>query len=494
MTSLLQTRRVFVAILALGLFTMAARGITDPDVWWHLRTGQLILQNHSLFHTDPYSFTRFGQPWINHEWLSEVLLFGLYRVAGFGGLIVAFAVVIAATFLLVFARSAGRPYLASLMTLWGAVASAPSWGVRPQMFSLLLASIFLVLLEASEQRPRLLWWTVPLMLLWANLHAGYPIGLAFIALFLLGEALEAAIGPEPWPRSAPRLKLLAMAFGLCLALVALNPNGVQIYRYPFETLRSAAMHRFIHEWFSPDFHDPTYLPLLLMLLALVAGLALLPRSPRLRSLLLVLATIPAALRSIRHIPILVLVIVPVLAELAHTWLQRSGMNRLFRTPLTGSASRTLAINFVVLFAFAGFTVLRVRHVVSRQAEVEAKNFPATAAAFLEQRHPPGPMMNHYNWGGYFIWKLYPQYRVFMDGRADVYGDTLMTDFGDCYHLTGNWRKSLQAWSIQTVVLPPDAPLITALRSGPDWEQIYSDSEAVILTRRPPAPPAANQVR
>ena len=103
MTSFLQTRRVFVAILALGLFTMAAAAVTDPDVWWHLRTGQLILQNHSLFHTDPYSFTRFGQPWINHEWLSEVLLFGLYRVAGFGGLIVAFAVVIAATFLLVFA-------------------------------------------------------------------------------------------------------------------------------------------------------------------------------------------------------------------------------------------------------------------------------------------------------------------------------------------------------------------------------------------------------
>ena len=187
----------------------------------------------------------------------------------------AFAVVIAATFLLVFARSAGRPYLASLMTLWGAVASAPSWGVRPQMFSLLLASIFLVLLETSEHRPKLLWWTAPLMLLWANLHAGYPIGLAFIALFLLGEALEAAIGQEPWQKSAPRLKQLALAFGLCLALVALNPNGVQIYWYPFETLRSAAMHRFIHEWFSPDFHDPTYLPLLLMLLALVAGLALL---------------------------------------------------------------------------------------------------------------------------------------------------------------------------------------------------------------------------
>ncbi len=129
MTSLLQTRRVFVAILALGLFTMAARGITDPDVWWHLRTGQLILQNHSLFHTDPYSFTRFGQPWINHEWLSEVLLFGLYRFAGFGGSYCGLRASSSRPPFFWFSRAQpGRPYLAALMTLWGAVASASILG------------------------------------------------------------------------------------------------------------------------------------------------------------------------------------------------------------------------------------------------------------------------------------------------------------------------------------------------------------------------------
>ena len=158
MVLLLSTRRVLVVVLGLGLFALAARGMADPDVWWHLRTGQLILQNHSLFHTDPYSFTRSGQPWVDHEWLSEVLMFGLYRVAGAGGLIVVFAAIIAATLLLVFMRCPGRPYLAALVTLWGAVASAPTWGVRPQIFSLLLASIFLVLLEASATRPSLLWW------------------------------------------------------------------------------------------------------------------------------------------------------------------------------------------------------------------------------------------------------------------------------------------------------------------------------------------------
>ena len=482
MVSLLETRRVVVAILALGVFTMAARGVADPDVWWHIRTGQLILQHHTLFHADPYSFTRFGQPWINHEWLSEVLLFGIYRLAGFGGLIVSFAAVISAAFLLIFLRSPGRPYLAALMTLWGAVASASTWGVRPQMFSLLLASIFLLLLDRSERRPKLLWWTAPLMLLWVNLHAGYPIGLAFIALFLLGEALESAIGREPWQKSLPRLKQLGLAFALCLALVALNPNGLRIYWYPFETLRSPAMHRFINEWFSPDFHDPTYLPLLLMLLALIAGLALSPRCPRLRNLVLLLATVPAALRSIRHIPILVVVIVPVLADLAEAKLQELGATRLFRKPLSRTRSRTLAINFLVLLAFSTFTVIRVRQVVVRQGETEAQHFPRAAADFLRQQHPPQPMMNHYNWGGYFIWKLYPQYLVFMDGRADVYGDTFMTDFGDCYYLTNDWKGPLQAWGIRTVVLPPDAPLITALRSRPEWKQIYSDSQAAILTK------------
>ena len=84
--------------------------------------------------------------------------------------------VIAAALFLVFLRSPGRPYIAAIMTLWGALASASTWGVRPQMFSLLLASVFLVLLDASERRPRLLWWTAPLMLLWVNLHAGFPIG------------------------------------------------------------------------------------------------------------------------------------------------------------------------------------------------------------------------------------------------------------------------------------------------------------------------------
>ena len=109
----------------------------------------------------------------------------------------------------------------------------------------------------------------------------------------------------------------------------------------------------------------------------------------------------------RHIPILVLVIVPVLSEMAQTWLQESGSLAMVQQGSTRVGSARLVFNLLVLLAFAGFTVFRVRQVVGHQGETEAPHFPAAAAAFLQQEHPPGPMMNHYNWGGYFIWKLYP---------------------------------------------------------------------------------------
>src|SRR6266550_3201993 len=163
--SLLETRRIFVAVLVIGLLALAARGVSDPDVWWHLRTGQLIIQNHQVPHSDPYSFTRAGQPWINHEWLSQVAIYGMHWLAGWGGLIVGFAAIIAVSSLLVYLRSPGRPYVAGVFTVWGAVASAPIWGVRPQMISLLLASAFLLVLDRSDKRPGLLWWTAPLTLL-----------------------------------------------------------------------------------------------------------------------------------------------------------------------------------------------------------------------------------------------------------------------------------------------------------------------------------------
>jgi len=478
---LLETRRLFVIILALGLFIMAARSVTDPDVWWHLRTGQLMLENHKILHSDPYSFTKLGQPWVDHEWLSQILIYGLYRMAGWGALIAGFAAIIAGAYLIVFLRAPGRPYVAGAITVWGAVASIPCWGVRPQMLTLLLSSVLLLILERSEQNPKILWWTPPLMLLWVNLHAGYAAGLAFLALFLIGDALDAAFGRAEKPL-APRLRQLALVIAACVAVVPLNPYGSRLYRYPFETLHSRTMQAYISEWHSPDFHHARYLPFLLMMLATLVLPALSPRRLRVRDLLLLSVTMYAALRSARHIPVYVLVAVPLLSSLIQAQLEEAGRSKLFAG--TGSLTRTkVIINAGLLASFLVFTGLRLGFVIRHQPASEAREFPAAAASFLARIQPPGPLLNHYNWGGYFIWKLYPSYPVFIDGRADLYGDASMDEFFSTYSLGGrSWRVPLERWGIRTVVLPPDAPLVAALKTMPDWKQVFADSQATILIR------------
>jgi hypothetical protein len=204
MSARLSTTRVFLAALFLGLFAMAARNVTDPDIWWHLKTGQYIAEHKSVPHTDPFSYTRAGEPWVTHEWLTELLLYELQRTTGWGGLIVTFAAVLAAAVLLLYLRCGRAPYVAGVATLCAAWATMPVWGVRPQVLSLLLTSLWLLILERSDRNPRLLWWTLPLTLLWVNLHAGFALGLALSALFLAGEWIERALGQSSLARSADR--------------------------------------------------------------------------------------------------------------------------------------------------------------------------------------------------------------------------------------------------------------------------------------------------
>jgi hypothetical protein len=479
---LLQTRRLFVIIFAMGLFVMACRNVTDPDVWWHLRTGQLILQQHHVPRTDPFSFTRAGAPWLDHEWLSQVLIFGLYRLGGWGALIVVFGAVIASGLMLVFARSSGKPYIAGIVTLLAAFASAPSWGVRPQMFTFLLASILLFLLERSYQHPKLLWYLPPLTLLWANLHAGFALGIGLVILFACGAVLDVVFGYGSWSEAKKRLAALTAVAIVSAGVVVVNPCGARLYSYPFATLHSPAMLGYIGEWQSPDFHDATYLPFLAMILATLLLPAISPRKLSPRELLLLTVSTYAALRSVRHIPLYVLVAAPVLCATTEALLAKK--RRIVKgkePPILGRAK--VAFNATLLAFFVIFVVARLDYVIGNQSRVEGKEFPAAAAGFIRSHALPGPMLNHYNWGGYFIWKLYPEYRVFIDGRADLYGDNFIDEYAAAYAAKGeNWREPLGQWGIRTIVLPPESPLLAGVRALPAWKQVYSDAQATILSR------------
>ena len=474
------TRRVFVFVVAIGLFTLAARDLSDSDFWWHLRTGQLILNTRTIPHVDPFSYPRGGQPWIAHEWLAELMFYTVFRVAGKGALVCLFAIIIAAAFLLAYRRSRCNAYIAGVVTICGALASVPTWGVRPQVFSLLLTSLFLILLDYSERNPRLLLGLPPLMLLWVNLHGGFAIGIVLVAAYLTGSAWDFA--RHRAPDAGARVRRLAAAMLACLAMIAINPNHGLLYTYPIGTLRLRALQH-ISEWRSPDFHHIAFLLFFSILVATFISVAFSKREIRAHELLLLLGTGIAGFHTIRHIPIFVLVAIPILSRSAEDLLANQSWAQSLLVPQRNLSLTLRALNAVTLLCVLTFSGLRVYHTIRQLADSESRNFPAAAASFLDNRQIPTPMFNHYDWGGYLIWRLYPKYRVWVDGRTDLYGDDFLEEFLRVYWAQEGWEQRLQDEGVQSVFLPLASPLARALLASPEWQKIYQDPQAVIFTKR-----------
>jgi hypothetical protein len=473
----LTLRRVFPAALLLMIFVLALRqcALIDPDLWWHLKAGEDIFAAGAIPRTDIYSHTKAGSEWVTHEWLSEALIYLLFRFSGWGGLAAVFSALIAATFWLVYWRCEGRPYVASVAVLAASAASFPLFGVRPQMFTFLLTVIYVGILNSHARGGggRSLWPLVPLMLLWVNLHAGFALGLGLVGLYIVRAALDGQ-----W-RLTPSL---AAALAACAAMVPLNPHGFRMFSYPYETLTSPSMAAFIQEWGSPDFHQVMYLPFAATVFLTFGLLALSPRRVSKGDLFLLVVTAFGAFRSARHIPIFSVLAAPFIAE--HLWatLRARGWDQSLAESGAAATWPKLALNLLFVAAPAALCVVRVWDFAARQPAYEARRYPAAAVEFIRASRPPGPIYNRYGWGGYVINKLSPDYPVYIDGRADVYGDELMTEAMTSYDGGKHWQQTLERHSVRTVLVEPGAPIASLLRQTPGWEKIYEDCQAVVFTR------------
>ena len=258
----------------------------------------------------------------------------------------------------------------------------------------------------------------------------------------------------------------AAASGGLLGAGALNPSGAQLYRYPFDTLRSPGMRSFIVEWFSPNFHASLYLPFLLVWLLLLTALASSRSRPKGRVIVPLLLTGFAALDAVRHIPIFVLLAIPVIAALpcreSPQTRRNSGAHLRFRP----------VFNWAVVVLLGAFAVVRWNTLIRSQDALEAQLFPHRAVEFLRSSTEPGRVFVYYDWGGYAIWNLYPEYRVFVDGRADLYGDDLLHDFKTTVQIHNGWKDILERWKVETVLLPPSCALAQALLLDGNWKTVF----------------------
>ena len=480
----LTVANTFTVLLFLGLFAIATRNVNDPDLWWHLRAGQLIAETRQVPHTDPsFSSTAHGREWVAEEWLSELGLWELFRLGGFPLLSLFFSALVTGAFALAFVRSPAKPYIAGFATLLGMLAALPILGVRPQMFTLFFLSVYVHLLEIFFRKVR---WGVlvglPLvMLLWVNLHGGFFLGLVVILGYLVGKGFELAFKVYPDDEFTPRyaakeLWLLALALVLSVAAVGVNPNGFRMLSYPFETLANPAIQRHLVEWLSPDFHERGWQPLLILLLGLLGFGMFVRKRFSLTHIGLTAGSAYAALRSVRNVPLFSLLAIPVLAGQVEKLVSLPGSEQAVPRRIQWGLGAT------VLFALAA-TLVSVGTILGRQSQLTQQSSPVAAADWILEHRPEGNVYNTYHWGGYLIWRLFPAYGVIIDGRSDMYSPTFIDEYVDSYYARPGWADFLEKHGVRIILIEPGSLLASQLGQSPEWRQVFADELSILFVKR-----------
>src|SRR5262249_32715973 len=249
------------------LFTLATRIPVDTDTWWHIRSGEHTL-TRGMIYADPFSFTVNGQPWINHSWGSQIILYGVWKLAGNVGLSLYTSVLATAGMAFVYRMCEGNVYLRAFALIIGAATAAVFWSARPQMVSFFLSTALLYILYLHKRKKiDRLWLIPPLMALWGNLHAGFSIGFIFLFGSIVGEIMGNIFkrgSEEVVPIAGVRK--MALVTVVSIAAMVINPYTVQILALPFQTVSIGALQNFIQEWNSPDFHGRQTWPFIFLLL------------------------------------------------------------------------------------------------------------------------------------------------------------------------------------------------------------------------------------
>ena len=481
----------------------------DGDTGWHVRTGEWILQNGRVPDKDLFSYTKAEQPWYAWEWLWDVLFAWLHRHGGMAAVLVASMLVICFTSALLFRlvrRNCPNVLLAFAVTLAATAGSAMHWLARPHLFTLLFVVVFLSLLErVREGRTRLLCFLPMLTVLWTNLHGGFFVGIILIGCYAAGEV---ALGVVERDRDAARAALarskpyFVTAFA-CACATLLNPYFYRLHGHLYHYLFNSRHLKYINEFQPTSFrsqltlwHEP------MALLGAVAVVWCLYHK-RFAQAFIIAGWLHLALFAVRNLPIYLIVAAPAVAAVSYELLGRVRDARL--APWVRQAVHAfenLAAEFGVLdtgrrvYLTSALSFLAVATLFylpaptqKFRAEYDPARYPAKALSAIRGTNHSRSTFTHDEWGDYLIYRLYPDTKVFVDGRSDFYGDEFCDKYQDVLNSRYQWEETLGRYGVDTVLLPVDAPLTGALKESRRWRPVYDDGMAIVFRSEAAQAPA-----
>ena len=501
---------IFVALLSVLVFTpLSVRLLEDAGIGWHIRTGQQILATHMIPRVDSFSSTMAGKPWFAWEWLYDALLGILHHACGLNGVVWLCALLVASTFVillqLLLKYGTGLPLAIALMLLASAASTIHLYA-RPHIVSWLFSLLWFVALERWEQPtgPRWLRWFFPLsMVLWVNLHGGWLFGLALLGTYALATLVESLQTADAFARIRTSQRVRGLGWALLWSALAtlVNPYGWRLHVHIYRYLGDRYLMNRIEEFHSPNFHGWAERCFAIILLLVLVGFAGNRRALRLRHLLVVLLAVYAGLYSSRNLPVssmlLVLIAGPVVwesfASLAEkpgcwTWVRGSvGRISSFSERMCAQELQLHGHLWPVVTVIAALAIcLQGGRLASQQlirAQFNPLKLPVAAADYLQRERSKEPIFSTDAWGGYLIYRLYPEREVVLDDRHDLYGSDRIQEYLILVQAEPGWENVLERWQIKIALLPAQSTLANLLRELPEqWRPVYQDNVAVEFKR------------
>ncbi len=487
---------IFIGVLGLGPQMMNI----DGDLGRHLTIGAYILDHSQVPVVDLFSHTRLGAPLTPHEWLSQLIFALAYRWLHLDGVVLVCGLVIATSFWLVFrlARANSQGILvAVLATLLAVAASSLHWLARPHIFTFLMLALWVDVLERMRRGQPRRWWLLPvLMLIWANLHGAFIAGFVTWGLYGLGVGWDCFWQRGKGPGLHGHFWRSFWLGGVASFVATLaNPSGLGLWATSVGYVGNRYLVSHTAEYLPPNFHDPSTWPFLILVGLFLVVLGLQNKRQEAAQVFPAAAWLVMGLYSVRNVPLFVIVAMPVLAGALDEWLaahhrRLKALERFYHTDrrisgidlkLRGALLPGLAIVLAAASLGSGLDLDFHRTGNNFDSQV----FPVGAADWLVEHPQAGQPFNYFPWGGYLLYRLWPDQKVFIDGQTDFYGESLTRQYEQVLTLSPGWGDVLEQYSVDWVIFPAREVLSAELRDQPGWSVLYEDQTAIILRRAGP---------
>jgi len=470
-------------LLVLFAGLLALHPIKNYDIWWHIKSGDWILKNGYVPLGDPFSFVTSGFYWHNHEWGLQCLMSVLHRLHGLDALIVAKAVVVMVSlvFLIMALKRSGTSHgWQGWVVLIYILLTPGYWLARPQVveYGLMIALIWL--LTSFERRQRVVLIVLPIFfLIWVNLHASFILGLFLLYLVFIEQWIFRLKRTDN--RQFPWFRELSLIVFITTGLTLANPVGIQAWLYPFHHYKLKYTLQTIIEWQAPPLLSWVGISVIVLgSVGLIAAI-LFWRKVQPAILVMMIVTAVLSLNAVKHFPLFIIFIVALFGQL----LARRAMA--FRFTRAGNCISMVLLMMLVFYLGHNFYTYQG----AGRLGVNWQLFPVGAARFIKETRPAANIYNYTQDGGVLIYYLWPDYKVFVDGRLVLFGDELMREANEIISGGPLFKLLLERYKIRTALVRyrfDDGSVGPGRKfhEDPEWAMVYLDAQfAVFLQRTEP---------